>query len=95
MEVCDCFFVDVLLCDEYLVDMCICNKYCKKLCGMFREENIIDQEYGDVLKFFLKIIEDIVNGLDFLYYNGFVYRDLKLLNILVSIFLFKYFKKKI
>lgn len=94
MEVCDCSLADVLLCDEHPVDMCTCNKHRKKSCGMFREENTTDQEYGDALKFFLKTIEDIVNGLDFLHYNGFVHRDLKLSNILVSIFLSKHFKKK-
>lgn len=92
MENCDCFFVVVLLCKEYLMDMCNCNEYCKKLCGMFREEDIIYQVYRDVVIFFMKIIEDIINGLDFLYYYGFVYRDLNFLNILVSIFV-QVFKK--
>lgn len=94
MEHCDCSLADVLLCNNHRMDMCECNKHRKKSCGMFKEEDTIGQEYRDALIFFLKTIEDIVNGLDFLHYDGFVHRDLNLSNILVSIFYLGIFIKQ-
>lgn len=84
MEHCDCSLADVLLCNNHRMDMCECNKHRKKSCGMFKEEDTIGQEYRDALIFFLKTIQDIVNGLDFLHYDGFVHRDLNLSNILIK-----------
>lgn len=88
MEVCDCSLDLVILCDRHPMTICSCNKHRRKTCGMFKQEERIDHEYQESFEYFSNTLDGILNGLIYLHTTGFVHRDLKLSNILVSINLF-------
>lgn len=85
MEVCDCSLDLVILCDRHLMTICSCNKHRRKTCGMFKQEERIDHEYQESFEYFSNTLDGILSGLIYLHTTGFVHRDLKLSNILVSI----------
>lgn len=59
---------------------------------MFKEKDRNVLEFVEVWELFMKMLEDILNGLVYLYDKGFVYRDFKLINILVCIIFFFFYK---
>ena len=85
MEPCDCSLEDIILCDRHPMEMCHCSKERRQTCHVFPEKDRNQQGYVEAWDFFMQMLEDIVNGLVYLHDKGFVHRDLKLSNILVSL----------
>ena len=84
MEPCDCSLEDIILCDRHPMEMCQCSQQRRQTCHVFSDKDRNQQGYVEAWGFFIQMLEDIVSGLVYLHEKGFVHRDLKLSNILVS-----------